>query len=692
MTPAADRAAAADPILAGLIDEYTALRQTGACVDAAAFCAAHPDHADALRQLLPALEMLDDLGRSSPASVPDALGDFRLLRELGRGGMGVVYEAEQISLKRRVAVKVLPNAWALDPLHLQRFRNEAQAAAHLRHPHIVPVYAVGSDRGVHYYAMQLVEGQTLADLIRAPHCRPGEWDSTPARCRAVARLGKQAAEALDHAHRQGLIHRDVKPANLLLDAAGHLWVADFGLARGRADVGVTGSGDLVGTLRYMSPEQASAKRDLVDHRSDVYSLGATLYEALTLRPAYASRDREELLRQIAEADPRPPRKLDAAIPIDLETIVLKAMARQPEDRYPTAQELADDLRRFLEDRPVLARRPSLGARMARMARRHRGVVAAAALALVLMTAGLFAGTVILWNERNKTAQALEQAKAQRLRAEGNFTKALEGATWILKQLDPKPGGTPLQGDRLRQALEEQGINFFRQFIDEANPDPAVRYESGRAYRLLATVYAARQDAPQAQAMLAKAIGLLEALVEAHPREGVYRTELIQTHYLSGLMHTSCGHPEQARPAYARTAELYRAAVEQEPSAELLNASAWFLVDSPDETFRDAARAVSLARNAVDQAPEERRYWNTLGVALYRARDWRGAVEALHRSMALGGCGGYDMFFLAMAHARLGEKPQARAWYEKAVRWLEPQPGPGEDLMRYRREAEALLRD
>ena len=180
--------------------------------------------------------------------------------------------------------------------------------------------------------------------------------------RKVAELGVQAAEALDHAHQLGIVHRDIKPANLLLDGRGNLWVTDFGLAHmqhGEANLTVTGQA--LGTPRYMSPEQALAKRVPIDHRTDVYSLGATLYELLTLRPAFPSEDRQELLRQIAFEDPARPRRLERAIPAELEIIVLKAMEKRPQDRYATAQELADDLRRWLLDQPIRARRPSLGA-------------------------------------------------------------------------------------------------------------------------------------------------------------------------------------------------------------------------------------------------------------------------------------------------------------------------------------------
>ncbi len=214
--------------------------------------------------------------------------------------------------------------------------------------------------------------------------------------RRVAELGVQAAEALEHAHALGVVHRDVKPGNLLLDAQGKLWVADFGLAKLGADAGMTMTGDLLGTLRYMAPEQALARHNLVDHRADVYALGATLYELLTLEPAYNGRQREEILRQITFEEPRPPSRLNAAVPAELETIVLKALAKSPEERYATAQELADNLKRFLEDKSIKARRPTLRQRAVKWARRHTAAVWAVVTVLGLAVAALAVSSVLIW--------------------------------------------------------------------------------------------------------------------------------------------------------------------------------------------------------------------------------------------------------------------------------------------------------
>ncbi len=449
--------AAADDSTAGALEEYLAAVASGAAPPRAQFLARHPELAEDLDACLAALYFIGQAAegpRSVPAGLAQVaspepaagqLGDFRLVREVGRGGMGVVYEAEQISLGRRVALKVLPFAATMDPRQLQRFHNEARAAASLDHPHIVHVHAVGCERAVHFYAMQYIEGQTLAALIAdlrqaagrparpeqpptAPHT-PGQpepgapaADTAPratastergpldqAHYRRVAELGVQAAEALDHAHALGVVHRDVKPANLLLDGRGGLWVTDFGLAHIQSDARLTMTGDLVGTLRYMSPEQALAKRVVVDHRTDVYSLGATLYELLTLEPAFAGNDRQELLRQIAFEEPARPRRLSKAIPAELETVVLKAMEKNPAERYATAGELAEDLRRFLADKPIRARPAGVARRLRKWGRRHRAGVTAAIVGLVLTLTGV-AGSVG-WAVRDQEARRSATARA-----------------------------------------------------------------------------------------------------------------------------------------------------------------------------------------------------------------------------------------------------------------------------------------
>jgi serine/threonine protein kinase len=451
---------ALEALVAEVVDDFRQRRQRGECPCVEEYAARHPHAAADIRRVLAALDLLELPGACAAAADNPAgsgigpgtpLGDFRIVREIGRGGMAVVYEAVQISLGRRVALKVLPLAATMDPRRLQRFRNEARAAASLEHPSIVPVYGVGCERGVHFYAMKLINGQSLGALLEglrrpaaptatATPTRPG--DSTTdeqaaggsaaptVECRAqptevaplgaadlrrVAEWGVQAALALEYAHQVGVVHRDVKPANLLLDARGQLWVADFGLAQlGAGEGGLTETGLLVGTLRYMSPEQTLGKRVPIDHRTDVYSLGVTLYELLTLRLPFTGQDRQELLRQIACDEPAAPRKLRRGVPAELQTIVLKALEKAPQDRYATAQELADDLKRWLEDRPIHARRPSLGRVALKWARRHRALVGAAAA--VLLLAGLLAGgNGLWWLQRRATAQGVARAELSEAR-------------------------------------------------------------------------------------------------------------------------------------------------------------------------------------------------------------------------------------------------------------------------------------
>ena len=398
------------------MDEYLQAIETGEMVDQEAFLDRYPEIKEELRECLEAMEYIDGVGHSSkaadrpaPGSEPlqplSALGDYRIIRELGRGGMGVVNEAEQLSIGRKVALKVLPFAAVLDPKSLSRFKHEAQAAGALKHPHIVGVHAVGCERGVHYYAMELVEGKSLAQVIAAQQKpeAPAEpipeastnpvaalstkaSSGTPEYFRSVARLGVQAADALDHAHERGIIHRDVKPSNLLIDGSGNLWVTDFGLAQIESDATrLTMSGDLLGTLRYMSPEQAKGDRRRLDHRTDIYSLGITLYELLTGRPAFEGGNRGKLIHEIIENHPLAARKLNPAIPRDLETIVLKAIRKKSSERYNTAAEMAADLNRFLDHRAVLARRPSLANRLLRWCQRNRGVAILSACLILTVT-------------------------------------------------------------------------------------------------------------------------------------------------------------------------------------------------------------------------------------------------------------------------------------------------------------------
>jgi tetratricopeptide (TPR) repeat protein len=523
--------------------EYLAALEAGRRPAREEFLARYPGIGPALRECLDGLDHLHAVCPRAPVAQGLAddtapppgggisrgirLGDFRIRGEAGRGGMGVVYEAEQVSLGRRVALKVLPLAASLDARHLQRFQNEARAAAQLHHPNVVPVYFVGCERGVHFYAMQFIDGKSLAALVQdlrgqagIPPAGPQETDVAAPRAggsacawlnvpgcapgkgreffRAVAHLGAQAAEALDYAHQFGVVHRDVKPGNLLVERGGHLWLTDFGLAHCQRDAALTATGDLVGTLRYMSPEQALARRVVIDHRTDVYSLGATLYELLTLRPPFGGEDRQTLLRQITSDEPRPPRRLNRTVPAELETVVLKAMSKSPAERYQTAQELADDLRRFLDDRPVLARGPALPKRAGRWCRRHRRLVAAAGL---LVLAALVLGGLDLARRQRQRA-ALEQGvsldlgEAERLQKAGRWAEALQAVERAAGRLaEGGPGPLRWRVARCRREVALVAELEEAHLRRSAGADGALDYAaSDRAY---AAAFAASRLDPQA---------------------------------------------------------------------------------------------------------------------------------------------------------------------------------------------------
>jgi serine/threonine protein kinase/Tfp pilus assembly protein PilF len=598
-----------DPRVLRAVEEHQAARRAGNPPDRGEFLARHADIAGALAECLNGLDFIEAAAprlRAAAETPPvvGLLGDFRLLREVGRGGMGVVYEAEQVSLGRRVALKVLPFAAALDGRQLLRFKNEAHAAAQLHHTNIVPVYAVGCECGVHFYAMQFIEGQTLATLVQelqqlaglevadpdtwagsagplagelasgrlAPPRRgpadpratgppgtepagaaaaptasptPHPGPRSPAYVRTVAHLGLQAAEALEHAHQLGIIHRDIKPGNLLVDVRGHLWVTDFGLAQVQSDTRLTLSGDVLGTLRYMSPEQALVQRTPLDQRTDIYSLGVTLYELLTLEPAFAGRDRQELLRQIACDEPCPPRRRNRAVPPELETVLLKAMAKFPAERYASAQELADDLRRFLEDKPIRARRPTPWQRLARWSRRHKPVVIVtglAALLILLVTVGLLAVTNVQIHaeqqrtgaERDRAQVALAAEAEQRRLAEENLRLALQALddvfigpaeAEVLNAQRQRRSLSPERLERVDRTHLQKGLEFYEKFAQANGPIPLLQGETGKAYQRAGQIHMILGQHDQAEVAFRRAIAILEKGDEARPASAGSRREL-----------------------------------------------------------------------------------------------------------------------------------------------------------------------
>ncbi len=380
-------------------------------------------------------------------SVPlGTLGDYTLQREIGRGGMGVVYAAWENSMNRQVALKVLPSGVAADSKTLTRFVREAQVAGNLHHPNVVPVYGMGVREKTPYFAMEYVEGETLSQLLTRASVAEGKPEEKSTILQSISQLfskgdpvtgaveaqreeevepalGKTAfgteefdlayysnlarafagvADGLQHAHSKGVIHRDIKPSNLILDSEGRLRILDFGLARLEGQASLTISGDFLGTVLYMSPEQAMAKRIRIDQRTDIYSLGATIYEMLTWEPPFQGKHHQDTLSQIIFRDPKPPRQLNSRIPRDLETIVLKCLRKDPGDRYGTAEALGQDLRRFIRGDPIEARPQSVMTRISRKVLKHRWKVAVAAGFIALLS--VLSVLISDWMERIRILQ------------------------------------------------------------------------------------------------------------------------------------------------------------------------------------------------------------------------------------------------------------------------------------------------
>jgi serine/threonine protein kinase len=581
-----------DPRVIAALEAYLEALRAGHPWSRDEFLALHPEIAEALGQCLSGLEFIQNAvpqladAQLSLAHLDDAippcaqLGEYRILREVGRGGMGVVYEAEQVSLGRHVALKVLPFAAAIDPKQRQRFQIEAQAAAQLHHPHIVPIFGVGCELGIHYYAMQFVDGRSLAAVLRelrsseeAPSGTGESSHKDRAYCRNVARLGAEAADALEHAHGLGILHRDIKPANLLIDPDGALWITDFGLARFPTDLSLTHTGDMVGTLRYMSPEQAQARGGVVDQRTDIYALGVTLYELLTLQPAFNGRDHQELLRQIALDEPVLPRRLNPAIPRDLETVVLKAIAKDPANRYTTAQQLAVDLRLFMDDQPILARRPGRLERSLRWAHRRRDLVVTAAAILML---ALIVGTATTWAQVRRTDEALRKKDADALRKKDAFfienypvfdhsgMDLVGKANMLLYQ------GSPAAAREASQTFE-QALGIFQKGIELPPDSPNSREVIARAYtrtgftRWMLSMAKATETGYEPKLMAGaladfrRSIEMLEKLrVDSHddPRIRRYMAEALGVGGMGCCLMSASGFAA-AEPLYRRAIEIRR---------------------------------------------------------------------------------------------------------------------------------------
>ncbi len=542
-------------LLDQLAEEFAARFRRGERPSLKDYTERYPELADEIRELFPALikvEQVEEIcqhGNEAETRAPSLsqVGDFRIIRQVGRGGMGIVYEAEQVSLGRRVALKVLPWQVAKHRTSLERFRREARASARLHHTNIVPVFEVGQDGEVCFYAMQFIQGQSLDAVIdelrrlrsrshgerrhrpdpadpgetrisssgtrgtgtrlevaqsllsgrfeRGPAVAPAAAFSERLGCpggsapappagpdtsavmpggaqlssvesrhrafhRGVAHIGRQAASALAHAHARGIVHRDIKPSNLLLDTEGVVWVSDFGLAKVDDD-DLTRTGDILGTVRYMAPERF---RGHGDARADIYSLGLTLYELLLLRPAFDAPDRVALCEQIRTLDPPRPRSIDHRVPRDLETVVLKAIEKDPKDRYASADALAEDLRRYLDDEPIQARRARPVERYLRWARRNPVIAVLGGVLTALLIGATVASVVVAGR-----MAALAERRDRAARSERD-AKLTAQAALSQSEADRREAGS--QRDRAEESLYHARISLAENALHRSDPSSA----------------------------------------------------------------------------------------------------------------------------------------------------------------------------------------------------------------------------
>lgn len=477
----------------------------------------------------------------------EVLGDFKILREIGRGGMGIIYEAEQLSLKRRVALKVLGPAVADSHKQLERFRRESEAIARLHHTNIVPVFGVGTEEGVHYFAMQLIDGKPLST--------PPELNF-----QEIARIGMQAASALTYAHEHGVLHRDIKPSNLLLDASGELWVTDFGLAKLTDGSELTQDGDIMGTLKYMAPEQLDGRSDV---RTDVYALGLTLYELATHQPAFDTS--KSLADRIRHHEFPKPRTINPAIPRSLETIILKATAGDASMRYQSAAEFGEDLRNFIEDRPISARRESMPERLGRWMRRNPVVAGSLAVTLlVLVATSIFSG-LGYWTTQQALGEAKragktsvlarDAAEKSRLQAESNLNVAIaafdeifdnvakrgvpQTLTLSVNQIsdddaDDQPSAAPLDAmqaeSRLTTAdvdLLKNLLSFYREFATQNSDDKALQSRIARAYQRSGQIQQRLGKSDEAIASYDEALKILADQMLGEPGEPNFSLAIAQ---------------------------------------------------------------------------------------------------------------------------------------------------------------------
>jgi serine/threonine protein kinase/tetratricopeptide (TPR) repeat protein len=725
-------------LLDHLVEEFNERFRRGERPSIREYCERYPRLAEELRELLPAMAQVEqakeEFGETTAVAPPPpvrSLGDFHILREVGHGGMGVVYEAEQVSLGRRVALKVLTDRLMRDERQKRRFEREAKAAAKLHHTNIVPVFGTGEAGGVPYYVMQFIQGMGLdlvieelagmspeaggptaaaspangpaavgreasliarslmtgefragsavdgpaneaeATLTHADAAQPaapsalavlshseGSLRTTdtsgvassvtlPGQSQSggksrkltywqsIAKVGAQVADALAYAHAQGVIHRDIKPSNLLLDLAGTVWVTDFGLAKAEGTDNLTHTGDIVGTLRYLPPEAFDGRADA---RGDIYALGLTLYELAALRPAFDERERNRLIKQVTTTDPTPVSRVRKGVPRDLETIIHKAIDRDPARRYPTAAALREDLQRFVEDEPIQARRQSSWERARRWCR-HNPAVAALVAFIALLMVGVTVASVVaaahfdqLAREAAQTAEnqrearkLAEDAKQAALnakqQAETSYARARRAVDDSFRkvsesQLLKVPGLQPLRAELLQSAL-----GFYNEFLKERTDDPALRADAAVIHVRIGRVLTDLGQEKDARAAIDAGLRAFEAAVAAEPANLDLKAGLADAWMAYGELYYWTKNTPETLKGYRKAAELGEILVKARPEnradkmalARVLNG---FAIAAPAlERVAAHRRCLELREDLLRTGPDDPALLHAVGESL-----------------------------------------------------------------------------
>ncbi|MCA8953043.1 MAG: protein kinase, partial [Planctomycetes bacterium] len=501
--------------------------------------------------------------------VGQCLGDYRIVRRVGRGGMGTVYEAEQISLGRRVALKLLHEHLALAPKSIERFRREAAAASGLRHPGIVPIHEVGEWRGRHYFTMEFLEGLPLNEVMHEPHL--GVRRDTD-RALEIAELVANVADALQHAHEHGLVHRDVKPHNIVIGPDGTAKLLDFGLVKSQAAAsGDSVTQEFLGTPHYSSPEQVAGLP--TGPQSDVFSLGIVLYELLAGRRPFEGQTTHEILRCIGSGEFEPLARVAPHTPRDLQTICGVAMAPEPANRYATAGEFGADLRRFLRIEPIRARPPGAAARFGKWLRRHRLGVALGATATLLVV-----GTPTLYAVQEYRARRVVEAERQRLdEAEELAFRGIEQTLRMLVETVPKQPGPGAS----KQPQVDAVVRLIEDFLEARAVDPGRRLRVANSYRVISDIELQLDNHAGALATCERGLELLaDTDVAEDPIADPMAIATLRARLLRQLLRVDqFANPEAAGVAFERAITLWR---------ELARRP-----DADDQTFVDYADTLTL---------------------------------------------------------------------------------------------------